>query len=264
MKRSWLFLSLIFMGGEVPGVDSQTLCSCGHPCDLVLFGPTIDTVEVFEACNTITVASGFQVVPPGSVTLRAGEEVILDNGSSVEAGGKLRVVIDPALSCDETVDGDADGFDACLDCDDTDFFVNPGATEVCDGVDNNCDGQVDEGFCSPCDLSGLYAITPPVSLSCAFGFFNVNVSELSLLISETSLFVPAGGGIPNLAGTITCPDRSFNAVGSVAGDCTEAYTLSGSFSGDNTWSGTLSIDFQGDPFFCVDCTSAVFPISGSK
>ncbi len=32
------------------------------------------------------------------------------------------------------------------DCDDGDASVNPGAAEVCDGIDHNCDGQVDEGF----------------------------------------------------------------------------------------------------------------------
>ncbi len=31
------------------------------------------------------------------------------------------------------------------DCDDGDASVHPGATEVCDGKDNNCDGQIDEG-----------------------------------------------------------------------------------------------------------------------
>ena len=31
------------------------------------------------------------------------------------------------------------------DCDDTDSAISPGATEVCDGVDNDCDGTVDTG-----------------------------------------------------------------------------------------------------------------------
>ena len=42
-------------------------------------------------------------------------------------------------------DLDGDGYLEGDDCDDNDAGVYPGATETCDGIDNNCDGEVDEG-----------------------------------------------------------------------------------------------------------------------
>ncbi|MAA79172.1 MAG: hypothetical protein CL916_07910 [Deltaproteobacteria bacterium] len=49
-------------------------------------------------------------------------------------------------------DLDGDGFFSDEDCDDSDPARNPNAEEICDGVDNNCDGQADEGA-----LSTFYA-----------------------------------------------------------------------------------------------------------
>jgi len=43
---------------------------------------------------------------------------------------------------------------AQFDCDDADATVNPGASETCDGVDEDCDGTVDEGAV---DVSTWYA-----------------------------------------------------------------------------------------------------------
>ena len=43
------------------------------------------------------------------------------------------------------VDEDGDGVPASEDCDDGDPAVYPGAEELCDGVDNDCDGEIDVG-----------------------------------------------------------------------------------------------------------------------
>jgi hypothetical protein len=46
-------------------------------------------------------------------------------------------------------DVDRDGFSACAtDCDDSDPDARPGGVEAPDGVDNDCDGLVDEGTAS--------------------------------------------------------------------------------------------------------------------
>ncbi|MBN2801203.1 MAG: putative metal-binding motif-containing protein, partial [Deltaproteobacteria bacterium] len=55
---------------------------------------------------------------------------------------------DPDKNPPAAVDGDADGFLVEDDCDDADASVYPGADERCDGVDNDCDGAVDD---SPVD-----------------------------------------------------------------------------------------------------------------
>lgn len=61
----------------------------------------------------------------------------LDNDSYGNAAVTLQ-------SCSNTADFGWVSND--LDCDDSDASINPDAVEVCDGIDNNCDGQVNEGL----------------------------------------------------------------------------------------------------------------------
>jgi len=52
-------------------------------------------------------------------------------------------------------DVDDDGVVAAQDCNDEDDTVFPGALELCDGIDNNCDGIMDENSASFEDAAGV-------------------------------------------------------------------------------------------------------------
>jgi hypothetical protein len=53
-------------------------------------------------------------------------------------------------------DADNDNYSNDVDCDDNDDTVYPGATEICDTKDNDCDGQINEGLSTDADGDGHY------------------------------------------------------------------------------------------------------------
>ena len=71
-------------------------------------------------------------------------------------GGEIEDAYGAGLS---TLDEDGDGFSAAEDCDDNDASRSPAATEICDSIDNDCDGEVDEGvtdrFYADADADGF-------------------------------------------------------------------------------------------------------------
>ena len=108
-------------------------------------------------------ASGTRIGTDVTITSNtSGDSWLLDlawNGSEYGLAwydartGNNEVYFVRILCCGE--DRDGDGVAACDDCNDLVAAAHPGATEICDGLDNDCDGAIDEGFATPGAVSGL-------------------------------------------------------------------------------------------------------------
>ncbi len=75
----------------------------------------------------------------------------------------------PVHSCQATLAGHVAN---STDCNDQDATVHPGATEICNGIDDNCDGQVDNGltftgYYPDVDGDGYGSATAQVETACA-------------------------------------------------------------------------------------------------
>jgi hypothetical protein len=66
-----------------------------------------------------------------------------------------------------TADGDGDGAAEGADCDDTDPGVHPGATEVCNALDDDCSGAADDALMRTCSCgTGLETCTAGTWAGC--------------------------------------------------------------------------------------------------
>ncbi|MFZ5477323.1 MAG: MopE-related protein [Myxococcota bacterium] len=119
------------------GADALTLAWTANGSALADCPTSTTTGDV--SCET--------TLPEGQITLCLAATDPL--GATGEA---CRDVV--ATAC-EDIDGD--GYTNCDDCDETDVAVNPAAIEVCNDVDDDCDGATDEDDAA--DASTWYADT---------------------------------------------------------------------------------------------------------
>ena len=100
-------------------------------------------------------------------------------------------------ACDPDQDGD--GFTVDQDCDDTDPSIYFNAPELCDGLDNDCDGQIDE-VCTSCDPANVTTNMDVVEID--FGTANARVNATWNNPNGTTSCQVRGGRIsPSSSGT---------------------------------------------------------------
>ena len=79
------------------------------------------------------------------------------------------------------IDNDNDMFGEDVDCDDNNADVFPGAPELCDGLDNNCDGFIDEGltatYYTDSDMDGFGDPLNPVQACALIDGLSINFND---------------------------------------------------------------------------------------
>jgi N-acetylneuraminic acid mutarotase len=161
------------------------------------------------------------------------KRMYLITGSQSQGGGNSK--INEAFYFGQLVDNDNDGFAPPADCNDNDDQINPGAPELCDTIDNDCDGQVDEGTVG----SGGTCNGGPGPGVCAFGTLQCITGSIQCVLNTPSTEIcdgldndcdgavdennPGGGatcstGQPGgcAAGTIQCTAGSLVCIGNNA------------------------------------------------
>jgi hypothetical protein len=117
-----------------PGTEARGACAPrGGGCEGGVYAPCTQAAPTAETCNSLDDDCDGEVDESGPTTYYRDADA--DGVGAIQA----------PLFCPQSGYVTTTG-----DCDDGNPAVSPGATEGCDGVDNDCDGVVDEGCaCSP-------------------------------------------------------------------------------------------------------------------
>jgi hypothetical protein len=129
---------------EQLNANDKVIVTCSSSTVKVNIGTVEITFTAYDDTTTnVSLSAGNSLTfDPAAVTFTAPISNI-DDTVTVYIGGEAL-----AIQRGETVpaDGDGDGYYFNVDCDDNNASVNPGASETCNGIDDNCINGADEGF----------------------------------------------------------------------------------------------------------------------
>ncbi len=113
---------------------------------LIAYSQSVSPSAIVSAGNATTVGGVYVSWSVGETfvtTLSAGDIILTQGFQQPEVDNDL----------------DNDGFTDLEDCDDNNAAINPAADEICDGIDNNCNVDIDEGllniYFADLDLDGF-------------------------------------------------------------------------------------------------------------
>ncbi len=124
--------------GDAFGNPSDSIVACDQPTGYVDNGQDCNDLDADDAPGKYEFCDGFDNDCDGAIDEEDAIDALIwyqdtDNDGFGDAGNTV-------IACTQPVGAENNA----QDCVDSDVNIHPGATEVCNGLDDNCDGAIDE------------------------------------------------------------------------------------------------------------------------